>query len=201
MQPAHRCLTIGVVADTHVPDRINALHPALLASLKAAGVERILHAGDACTNRVPAELAQVAPVSLVRGNRDWTMTPLPPDSLSLDLFGNRLVLAHGHGSFFTYWYDKFQYIRHGYVFERYQRRLLRGWPQANVFVFGHTHHAEIRWIDGRLYFNPGSASFGLASIQAPMSFGLLRAYPDGRIEAEICPLDGWRPVQGRWMRA
>ena len=64
---------LGVVADTHIPDRVRSLHPDLLPGLKAANAEVILHAGDICSPVVLAELSQVAPVVAVRGNRDWAL--------------------------------------------------------------------------------------------------------------------------------
>ena len=193
--------TIAVVADTHVPDRVNDLHPGLIPALKAARIDQIFHAGDVCVNRVLDELSLVAPVSVVRGNRDIMLKPLPPMSLSMDVKGVHLLLSHGHGSFITYWLDKAQHVAEGgYRFERYWRRLLKKWPDAKAFIYGHTHYPENCWIDEHLFFNPGSASFGIKRLNHPPSFGLLRIFPDRRIEAEICPLTGWRADQGRWMR-
>jgi putative phosphoesterase len=193
--------TIAIVADTHVPDRVNELHPGLMPALKAARIDHIFHAGDACVNRVLDELSQVAPVSVVRGNRDFLLKPLPPMSLTMNISGVNLVLSHGHGSFITYWLDKAQHVvEGGYRFERYWRRLLKKWPDANAFIYGHTHYPENCWIDRRLFLNPGSASFGIKRLNHPPSFGLLHIHPDRRLEAEICPLTGWHVDQGRWMR-
>ena len=61
-------VTLGVVTDSHVPDRMRALPDALWPAL--AGVDAILHAGDVCVPRVLAALEQVAPVYAVAGNRD-----------------------------------------------------------------------------------------------------------------------------------
>ena len=62
---------IGVIADTHIPDRLPKLHPGILDLLQKHGVSQILHAGDICTPRVLDELAQIAPVMAVKGNRDF----------------------------------------------------------------------------------------------------------------------------------
>ncbi|MBW6475409.1 MAG: metallophosphoesterase family protein, partial [Anaerolineaceae bacterium] len=37
---------IGVLSDTHIPDRVGALHPDILPAFKEMGVELIIHAGD-----------------------------------------------------------------------------------------------------------------------------------------------------------
>ncbi len=192
---------LGVVADTHVPDRVNALHPELLSALRTAGVERILHAGDVCVRQVIEELESVAPVTVARGNRDWMLSPLPPWSALLELDGVRVVMAHGQGSFFTYWLDKFLFVFQGYRFERYQRVVEASSAlEADVYIFGHTHRAENRLVGGRLFFNPGSASFGFIKGSRHPSFGLLTILPGGQVQGEIRPLNGWRVVKGRWER-
>ena len=64
-------ITLGVVADTHVPDRARQINPDLLRVLRQAQVQAILHAGDVCSQVVLDQLGQIAPVYAVRGNRDW----------------------------------------------------------------------------------------------------------------------------------
>jgi putative phosphoesterase len=192
-------LRVGVVADTHVPDRVNALHPGLLPALRAASVQRIFHLGDVSTNRVLDELSQVAPVETVRGNRDWLLTPLPPWERCLELGGVRLVVVHGQGNFFHYWLEKVRYVVQGYDFGRYQRRLTRAFPHGQVYLFGHSHHPVDQWVDGRLFFNPGSASANFASALKTPSFGLLQLMPQQPPRAEIVPLEGWRLVRGAWL--
>ncbi len=194
-------LTVGVVADTHIPDRVNALHPDLLDALRAAGVDQILHLGDVCVNRVLDELGQVAPVSSVRGNRDWLLNPRPPWQRLLTLRGIPVQVAHGQGGFFTYWFDKVLYVLVGYRFERYRQVVQRSAPEAQVYLFGHTHHPENRLIDGRLFFNPGSACANFASGYMPPSFGLLHFAQNTPVRAEICPLRGWRARRGRWEKS
>jgi putative phosphoesterase len=191
---------LGVVADTHVPDRVSDLHPGLISALRAAGVQRSRHCGDACVNRVMEELEQVAPVTTVRGNRDWMLRPLPPLTQRIELAGVRLVAVHGQGGFFSYWLDKVQYVLKGYRFERYRQRFQVEWSDADVFVFGHTHKYENRRMDGCLFFNPGSASFGFSVENSVPSFGLLRLGPGRQVRGEMCPLEGWRVKRGGWMR-
>jgi predicted phosphodiesterase len=74
---ADRSIVIGVVADTHVPDRVNALHPDLLQELATREVDYIFHAGDCSTSCVLDELRAIAPVFAVAGNRDWFLPTLP----------------------------------------------------------------------------------------------------------------------------
>ncbi len=188
-----------MVADTHIPDRAQALHPGLLPALRAAGVERILHAGDITTPAVIAELAQVAPVDIARGNRDWSFGDAAPMVNHLVLAGVPVALMHGHISWLHYLLDKFFYIFQGYLFRRYQPFLLHAGNDARVIVFGHTHHIENEWVQGRLLFNPGSAGIGFWRISGP-TWGLLRFYAGGEVEGEILQLKGFRLVKRRWVR-
>lgn len=199
-QPAKSVpLVVGVVADTHIPDRVKSLHPGLIPALRAAGVARILHAGDVCSAQVLRDLEQVAQVDAVQGNRDWLFNHPLPAELELEIGGVKVALAHGHGNMLTYWMDKFEYIRDGYRLERYYLRILRKHPDARVLVFGHTHYAENQWLDGRLVFNPGSASITMQGDLCQPSYGLLRIFPDGRLEGEIRHLQGLHVRDRQWV--
>jgi putative phosphoesterase len=191
---------LGIVADTHVPDRVNALHPELLQELRAVGVQQILHAGDVCSAQVLKQLEKVAPLQVVGGNRDFLFVPPLPSILHLDFFGIEVALMHGHGGFWSYMVEKMRYIQVGYSFERLQEILPPYAPQARVIVYGHTHLAENAWIDGRLYFNPGSACAGMRKKKMGPSFGVMRIFPSGKVDARILPLRGWTIENKKWVR-
>lgn len=191
---------VGVVADTHIPDRVAGLHPNLLTELQNQKVDIIFHAGDISSQRVLDTLAQVAPVRAVKGNRDFLIQPSLPMWQMFEINGKRVVLTHGHLTSAIYWYDKVQYMTRGYTFDRYQARFKRFFPNVQVIVFGHTHEVENRWLEGRLYFNPGSASYN--NPRNPDShFGVLRFSEDGSIESDVIGLAGWK-IQGReWVKS
>lgn len=191
-------LTVGVVADSHIPDYAAQLHPHLIESLTAAGVQHILHAGDICIPAVLKALHSVAEVSAVRGNRDWAFHGELPGLRSITLAGVRIALLHGHGGWVNYLRDKFFYYREGYRLARYRKLLHAAVPQAQVVVFGHTHHRENRRESGRLLFNPGSVTARVSGFTAP-SFGLLYIYDGGAVEGRIVELDGCVLVNRRWM--
>lgn len=149
-------LKLGVIADTHIPDRARIIPPRVFELFESEKVSAILHAGDISTRRVLQQLGQMAPVHAVRGNRDWFIPELPMQ-LYLEFEGVRIGLTHGHGSFWGYTLDKMHLLIHGprqfgFVEEKVQRLL----PDCDVMVFGHSHVAVNRWQAGRLLFNPGS---------------------------------------------
>jgi putative phosphoesterase len=192
-------VTVGVVADTHVPDRAVSLPPGMVEGLRAARVERILHAGDICTQRVLTELSAIAPVSAVAGNRDFTIIPSLPMKYEEKIGGVTVGMIHGHGGMSGYWKDKLSYLFEGYQLARYQRTVLASCPNARVLIWGHTHHPENIWMKGRLFFNPGtSVGFRLGPYDFPPSYGVLRFYPEGRVEGEIVALNCVLQRGGAW---
>ena len=185
---------IGVIADTHIPDRVEGLHPGVLPLLEAAGVNHILHAGDISGPTVLETLRAVAPVTAVRGNRDFFAGRLEMQE-QLTLGGVEIALMHGHHGLFSYLWDKWKYLLYGYQLERYLDEIIRHSGQARIVVYGHTHHPEILIAQGKLLMNPGSASLGPRKSRPP-SIGLLRIYASGRVEARIQTLSGYR-LRGR----
>lgn len=157
MPGENKRVTFGVIADTHVPDRVNQIQPQILNTFRDLNLDGIIHAGDACNKEVVQTLEKIAPVTIVQGNRDFLFGLRPPLYVKMDVNGIKLVVAHGHRSLAHYLIDKVATIRHGYCFTRYYEQLHMDYPQADVIVFGHTHHQTARWVEGQLLFNPGVA--------------------------------------------
>jgi putative phosphoesterase len=195
--PANPPLTIGIVSDTHIPDRARELHPTLLPSLKAFNVDLILHAGDLSATSVLSSLEAIAPVIACRGNRDLLLSHLPWQQ-NLCLANIQFSLLHGHGNLRQYIQDKFFYALQGYRFERYQKILLSTVPEAQVIVFGHTHRSVNIWQNGILFFNPGSTSITVKGETLP-SFGVIKISADSEIHSEIIPLKGVRLKSSNWI--
>jgi putative phosphoesterase len=192
-------ITVGVVSDTHVPDRCRNLHPDLLPSLERANVAAILHAGDIAVPGVLEKLEQIAPVTAVRGNRDWLFRRTLPWSVRLEFAGVSVELVHGHGTWGNYLLDKLKYYAQGYNLTRYQRSMAVGIVGAKVIVFGHTHQPENTWHNGQLWFNPGSASNNPSSRDFP-TFGLLHFYDNREVKGEIIELQGAHLEYRRWIK-
>jgi uncharacterized protein len=189
-------LTVGVLADTHLPYRLKAL-PSRIGQL-FKDVDLILHAGDVDQIEYLAPLARVAPVHAVRGNLhlgDWSNGGRDlPEVIELNLAGRRVVLTHGH---LPDWYEMMSKLPQllfydvlrpwwGSLNDQTARRLARLYPQADVVVFGHTHRSYRAWHNGTLFFNPGAVAAERRLRETP-SVGFL-AFRSGQVQARAMPL-------------
>jgi hypothetical protein len=195
--PACQEFIIGVVSDTHIPDRVLDLHPDLILALKAEGVGLILHAGDISSPHTLERLAEAAPVIAVQGNRDFISLAKLPAEEDVRINGVHIYLAHGHGTFLHYLWDKCVYALIGYEFDRY-RRFLSGTSQgADVVVYGHTHRPENRMVEGTMFFNPGSAGPNFERLKP--SFGTLRVDSKSQVVGNIHYMNSYRVRKRRWL--
>jgi putative phosphoesterase len=181
-------MKLGVISDTHIPDRARRLHPEILPFFKEARVDAILHAGDVSSPGVLQQLDELAPVYAVRGNRDWLLLGRLPLVQELTFEGVSFVLTHGHGRWRDYLVDKANYFLNGLQPERYQNRLLAAFPAARVIVFGHVHRPLNLWVGRQLLFNPGSPHFPDRDSHA-LSIGLIGITAEGEVKGEIIRLD------------
>lgn len=194
--PTSSCI-IGVVADTHIPDRARSLHPNLLPALRKAGVSHILHAGDISSRRVMNALSSVAPVTAVRGNRDIFLRGLPMVA-QCQFCGVRVAVMHGHGGVLSYFIDKGKHLLFGYKVDHYIKDLVRAGGEAQVIVFGHTHHAITLMAEHKLLFNPGSATTGPEQGRGP-TFGLIYIAQGEPVRTQVVPLTGYALRRWQWV--
>jgi putative phosphoesterase len=190
-----KTITYGVIADTHIPDRMKNLPDKLLPRLREAQVDHILHAVDACTWQVVRTLERAAPVTIVQGNRDWLLGMHTPPNFTTTINGVKVTLAHGHHSLLFYLVDKFFHVRRSYNLEHYYQRLLKDYPQSDVIVFGHTHWQIAKWVKGQVLFNPGAAYPCKKNHYTPQ-FGILSITAEGDIRTQFCSLPKTPP--NRW---
>lgn len=154
-QPAR--VRVGLISDTH-----NLLRPEARAWL--AGCQAIVHAGDICTPQVFDALAEIAPVTAVRGNNDkgpWAQAL--PVRTTLAIAG---IVIH---------------VVHDIVDFRADREE-QGGQRIDVVVTGHSHKPAVEDRNGILFVNPGSA--GPRRFKLPVSAGML-IIESGRVRAEI----------------
>jgi putative phosphoesterase len=150
-------MILGVISDTH-----GLLRSEAVEALR--GADRILHAGDVGDPEIIDALAQIAPVTAVRGNVDiqsWARTL--PETEVVEVGGVSIYMLHDLG-----------------------RLDLK--PEAagiTAVVYGHSHQPKMEMKKGVLYVNPGSA--GPRRFQLPVSVGRLRI-ENGKIKAELVEL-------------
>lgn len=181
--------TFGVLADTHVPDRLRAIPERVLELLGTLGLEAILHAGDICRPDVRGVLSAIAPVEAVRGNRDvlWPGNWSLPRTRIIERGGHRIVLTHGDRGAGEY-VARLRAGRRGKdTPDATERRLLTRFDGADAIVYGHTHVPRVRLVEGTLLMNPGSiAPAHYTALGA--TIGLLHVSSSG-VTGEIVRLD------------
>lgn len=146
---------VGVVADTHCPEFLDRLPDGVFNAF--SGVDVILHAGDINAASTLDRLARIAPVEAVRGDHDAELMSLPLVR-QVTVEGRQIVIVHGNRSRWIeepqtlIWTLSLGLLR---PHRDLPRALRRRFPDADVIVFGHTHHAHMETIGGALLFNPG----------------------------------------------
>jgi len=147
-----------VISDTH-----GVLRPEALTALQ--GSDYIIHAGDIGDPTILDRLAEIAPMTAVRGNIDkaaWAKKI--PTTNVLEVAGVSIYVLHDLAD-------------------------LDLKPEAAHFaavVSGHSHVPKEKMKNGVLYFNPGSA--GPRRFRLPVSMGRF-TIDDGEIDAEIVLLE------------
>jgi putative phosphoesterase len=150
---------IGVISDTH-----GLLRPEALAALR--GSHYIVHAGDIGDPLILKTLAEIAPVTAIRGNVDreaWAKKI--PSTNVLEVGGISIYVLHNLNE-------------------------LDLKPEAagfNVVVYGHSHAAKQETKSRVLYFNPGSA--GPRRFRLPVTVGRLKVKV-GEASGEIVEICG-----------
>ena len=118
-------MKLAILSDTH-----GLLRPEVLEHLKAADV--ILHGGDINKQSIVDELAQIAPLYIVRGNNDKEWAEHIPHDLTVTLDGVTFYMVHN------------------------KKEVSADLSGVDVVVFGHSHKYAQEEKNGVLWLNPGS---------------------------------------------
>ncbi len=135
-------LRIAVLSDTH-----GLLRPEVLEACR--GADHILHAGDVGEPQILMALAELAPVTAIRGNIDThgSCAALPPTEM-VDLGGVLFYLVHALGDL------DIEPVAAG----------------VRVVISGHSHKAAQESRNGVLYLNPGSVGPKRFRLPVTMAF-------------------------------
>jgi putative phosphoesterase len=132
-------MLIGLISDTHIPDRARIIPQNVIDSF--SDVDLILHAGDLTSLDVVEELEKIAPVMAVQGNMDRVNGINLPKAKTLEVEGVKIGIVHGE------------------VYPRadtQQLVYLAKQLDVDILVSGHSHQPKIEQTDGVLLINPGS---------------------------------------------
>ncbi|ADC46445.1 phosphodiesterase MJ0936 family [Methanobrevibacter ruminantium M1] len=133
-------MLIGLISDTHIPDRRMKLPQKVLDAFE--DVEMILHAGDITSQSVIDDLEAIAPVHAVEGNMDRVVGEmnLPPSKI-VEAEGHKIGIVHG------------EVYPRGDTQQLYYTALELG---VDILVSGHSHVAQLEKIKNVILVNPGS---------------------------------------------
>ncbi len=161
--------TIGLISDTHIPKKAHCLPKKIFEVFEK--VDYIIHAGDLVELAVLDELEQFAPVLAVHGNMDgMDIVGALPRLNTLRVFDWKIGVMHDPD--ITFGFGRMRELVKEHSFD--------------VFVYGHTHTADIRWEGKTLYINPGSPTV-THSVMGKLTLGLLKLTKDS-ITPEIVEL-------------
>jgi len=149
---------VGLISDTH-----GLLRPQALDYLR--GSDHIVHAGDIVDPAILDRLAELAPLTAVRGNNDtgaWARAL--PKTATLTLDGVTIHILHDLNEL------AIDPAAHG----------------VRVVIAGHSHKPACEERGGVLYVNPGSA--GRRRFTLPISVGEL-LIEDGQVDVRLLTLD------------
>ncbi len=144
-------MKIGVIADTHIPDKCGHIPETILNAFKR--VDMVVHAGDMVDLGAIDELKLICPkIVAVAGNMDSqaVMKKFPVKQI-FEISGCKVGIMHGYGAPS----NLIKVLKNAFKNEH-----------LDVIIFGHSHKSMNEVIDGILFFNPGSAtdhSLGCAS--------------------------------------
>ena len=143
----HETVSIGLIADTHMPGTIANLWPGVYAAFQ--GVDCILHAGDLHVAGVIDELEQIAPTYVAEGNGDVDVVhPRLAETWLGDFGGHTIGMVH-----------RFPTPRRASP-EKLAKKASQFFvgDHPAIIIYGHTHLAELHEVESCLYINPGSAT-------------------------------------------
>ena len=132
-------MTIGVISDTHIPERADKIPAGVLKIFK--GVDLIIHAGDLTSLEVLDALNKISRVKAVSGNMDSLQVcrKLPQkEIIKIGRFSVGVTHGRGHPNYLL------DFVSGQFTLD------------LDVIIFGHSHKPLNEKRGKTLFFNPGS---------------------------------------------
>ena len=176
----NQTVRIGLISDTHMPERWAALPTAVFRLFK--DVDLLLHAGDVGELWVLDKLSAIAPIVAVHGNDETrdAQRELPYQQV-ITVAGQRILLWHSHFS------DRVDEMADRHMEGTLRQKLGRmvGRAQragATICIFGHWHIPLVCQLDGVTIINPGAIASGNPfTRQLVQTVALLEVAGNGRL--------------------
>lgn len=143
-------LLIGVLSDTHVPQRTPQMPEVVINDFKKRNVDYVFHLGDFTSldsYHYLTDLFGKKKVIAVRGNMDFDskLLKLLPEKLEFELFDHKILMLHGMGG-------------PNMIIRRLIKHLDLLNSDYDLVIFGHTHRPVNEKHNGILFFNPGTTT-------------------------------------------
>jgi putative phosphoesterase len=169
-------ILIGLLSDTHVPQRTNALPESVIDDFINRKVDYVFHLGDFTSFDVYGKLIETFgkdKVVAVKGNMDFDskIKEALPDTLEFKIYEFNVLLLHGMGG-------------PNMIIKRLIKKLDLLNSDYDIVIFGHTHRPVNEKHNGILFFNPGTTTPIDNKFTVISSYGYLKISKD-KIEPEI----------------
>ncbi|MBY9012247.1 MAG: metallophosphoesterase [Candidatus Lokiarchaeota archaeon] len=169
-------ILIGLLSDTHVPQRTGNVPDVVIDDFKNRNVDYVFHMGDFTSYKVYKKLIETFgkdKVVAVRGNMDFdsNLTNTLPEKLEFKIYKFKVLMLHGMGG-------------PNIIIKRLIKKLDLLNSDYDIVIFGHTHRPVNEKQDGILFFNPGTTTPIDNRFTVISSYGYLRISNE-KVESEI----------------
>ncbi|MBY9010718.1 MAG: metallophosphoesterase [Candidatus Lokiarchaeota archaeon] len=172
-------ILIGLLSDTHIPQRTDNLPDVVLDDFKKRNVDYVFHMGDFTSFEVYEKLIETFgrdKVVAVRGNMDYdsNLKQTLPEKLEFTIYDFKVLMLHGMGG-------------PNIIIKRLIKKLDLLNSDYDLVIFGHTHRPVNEVSNGILFFNPGTTTPIDNKFTVISSYGYLKITKDA-IKPEIVSL-------------
>jgi len=158
-------LLIGLISDTHIPDRTSEIPLNVINDFKNKNVDYIFHMGDWSSIEIYNYFIETFGKNKVFGvlgnmDLDAKLKKFLPEQQEFELYGHKIFMTHGTGG-------------PNIIIKRLNKNY--NLFKYDLIIFGHTHHpVNEMWRDGKLYVNPGTTTPLDGKLTVERSYGFLK---------------------------